>query len=177
MSEYTTKKLFSAKVRSIKAGTTKLRDDIQDALVAAFYLTLKDHNTEPFNQILDAVGSAVHRQGISMWAELNAPVRIVKDRFLLNAVAFKAMDADGILADFDAHLTESGMFDQKWWLVAKKQNTTDSVWDFDSSVARLIKRLETDADNAQPELARTLREAYDTFMANAAKAALAPAEQ
>ena len=78
-------KKFAGKITSIKATTGKMRDLVQDALIAATYLCLKNSGgTTPFQQILDAVGTAAHRQGIVRWAETFAPVMLRDEKLVLN---------------------------------------------------------------------------------------------
>jgi hypothetical protein len=165
----TTNKLFSGKLKAISAATGKMQDLVQDALIDAVYLTIKDHNCAPFTQLLEAVGTAAHRQGIVRWAETFAPVMIRDESFKLNATAYKEMDKDAILADFDGFIAESGMADVKWYEIAKKENTVVSIWNAGDALDRYCKKLE---DGGVSELARMLRATYDAYVA---KAALAPA--
>lgn len=168
-------KQFANKIKSIAASTSKMREDVQSALIAATYLCLKNSNgTTPFQQILDAVGTAAHRQGITEWAETFAPVMLRDGKIVGNKTAYKAMDIEGILADFDKFIAESGMDQVKWYEIAKEKNTTETVWNFGGACDSLFKKLEK---NGMPDLAKQLRAEYDAFMVKATREALAPAQQ
>ena len=171
---YTTdNKQFAAKVKAISAATGKMQDLVQDALIAATYLCLKHSGgTSPFQNILDAVGTAAHRQGITRWAETFAPVMLREDKIVLNKTMYSSMDKEGILADFDAFIAESGMDTIKWYEIAKSVNTSVSVFDLDKTLDNFCKKLEK---NALPGLAAALRKAEQDYFAAAIKAELQPA--
>ena len=166
-------KQFAGKITSIKTTTGKMRDLVQDALVAATYLCLKNSGgTTPFQQILDAVGTAAHRQGIVRWAETFAPVMLREEKLVLNKAAYSAMDKDAILADFDAFITESGMADVKWYEIAKSTNTSVSVFDLDKTLDNFCKKLEK---NSLAGLAAALRKAEEDYFAATIRSQLQPA--
>ena len=168
-------KQFAGKIKSITASTARMREEVQSALIAATYLCLKNSGgTTPFQQILDAVGTAAHRQGITQWVETFAPVLLQKDKLLLNKTAWKELDIEGILADFDKFIAESGMDEVKWYAIAAKSNTTESIWNFGTACDGLFKKLEK---NGMPDLAKEMRASYDAFMVKAIKAELAPTPQ
>lgn len=163
MSYAITSAQFAGKIKSIKSSAANLRDQVQEALVAATFICIKDNNNAtPFQQILDAVGTAAHRQGITQWAETFAPVLLRDNRFKGNKTAFSSIDREGVLADFDAYIAETGMNDVKWYDIAKSKNTTESVFDADKSLESLFKRLEK---NELPGLAAALRKAADEYSA------------
>lgn len=168
-------KKFAGKIKSIAASTSKMREDVQDALIAATYLCLKNSGgTTPFQQILDAVGTAAHRQGITEWAETFAPVILREGKLVLNKTAYKELDVELAVMDFDKFIAESGMNEVKWYEIAKDKNTTESVWNFGGACDSLFKKLEKAGMN---ELSKELRAAYDAHMLKAIKAELAPAQQ
>ena len=165
-------KQFSGKITSIKATTGKMQALVQEALIAATYLCLKNSGgTTPFQQILDAVGTAAHRQGIVSWAETFAPVMLREEKLVLNKTAYSEMDKEGILADFDGFIAESGMAEVKWYEIAKDKNTSVSVFDLDKTLDNFCKKLEK---NAMPGLAAAIRKAEQDYFAKAIKAELHP---
>jgi len=97
----------------------------------------------------------------------------VKDKPLLNKAAWQELDRDGILADFSAHIAESGMDEMKWYMVAATENKTESVWDYTTAFDNLFKKLEK---NNQAELAKEMRAAYDAYLTKAIKAQLQPSQ-
>lgn len=136
-------KQFAGKIRSIKTTTGKLRDDVQSALIAATYLCIKDSgNATPFQQILDAVGTTSHRQGITMWAELHAPVIVRDGKFQLNKTAFKELDRATIVESFDQYVAETCMDEVKWYEVAKAKNTTVSIFDESKYITYVVNKLD-----------------------------------
>lgn len=168
-------KQFAGKIKSIAASTSKMRDDVQSALIAATYLCLKNSGgTTPFQQILDAVGTAAHRQGITEWAETFAPVILREGKLVLNKTAYKELDVELAVLDFDKFIAESGMDQVKWYDIAKEKNTVESVWNFGGACDSLFKKLEK---NGMPDLAKQLRAEYDAFMIKATRESLAPAQQ
>ena len=167
-------KQFANKITSIKATTGKMRELVQEALIGATYLCLKNSGgTTPFQQILDAVGTAAHRQGIVSWSETFAPVMLREEKLVLNKTAYSDMDKDGILADFDAFIAESGMAEVRWYEIAKEKNTSVSVFDLDKTLDNFCKKLEK---NNLAGLAAALRKAEQDYLTMAIKAELQPAE-
>lgn len=168
-------KQFSAKIKGITAITGKMREQVQDALIAATFLCLKNSGgTTPFQQVLDAVGTAAHRQGITQWVETFAPVMLREGKLVLNKTAYKELDVELAVMDFDKFIAESGMDQVKWYDIAKEKNTTDSIWNFGGACDSLFKKLEK---NGMPELAKEMRATYDSYMVRATREALAPAHQ
>ena len=169
---------FAVKIGNIRTSTVSMRDDIQDALVAATYRCIAHSGgTTPFQQILDAVGGAAHRQGISTWMENFAPVRFVKDRVLLHKDNWAKMDKVAALADFDAFMQSAGANDdgKKWYQIAKKKNVTESVFNPDSRIISLLRALDSHECGT---LAGYIREAVDKYntatdLANKVVAAMA----
>jgi hypothetical protein len=172
---YTTSAAFSKKVASIKKGAASLRSEIQSALVDAVYLCLANSGgTTPFQQILDAVGNTAHRQGITAWMETFAPVRMAKEKVLLNKTEWDKMDRDAALADFDKFIADTGMNapESHWYVLAKESNTTVSIFNLDTSLDNFLKKLEK---NGLGELAKKLRLAEQAYMADALRAEMGAA--
>lgn len=168
-------KQFAGKIKSITASTSKMREDVQSALVAATYLCLKySGGTTPFQQILDAVGTAAHRQGITEWAETFAPVILREGKLVLNKTAYKELDVELAVLDFDKFIAESGMDQVKWYEIAKEKNSVESVWNYGGACDSLFKKLEK---AGMSDLAKEMRASYDAYMVKALKAELAPAQQ
>lgn len=164
-------KQFAGKIKSIAASTSKMREDVQSALIAATYLCLKNSGgTTPFQQILDAVGTAAHRQGITEWAETFAPVILREGKLVLNKTAYKELDIELAVLDFDKFIAESGMDVVMWYEIAKEKNSVESVWNYGTAIDGLCKKLEK---NGMPDLAKEMRASYNTFLARANADAIA----
>lgn len=114
-----------------KNKPSKTQDQVQADLIHATRLCLANSGgTTPFQNILDAVGNAADRRRIIKWAETFAPVRMEKDKMLLNKTAWDLLDRKSALANFAAYIKETGMANDKWYLIAKKtsqQNTWVSI--------------------------------------------------
>ena len=154
---------FSEKIVGIKSATVTMRDTVQEALVAATYLCIAHSGgTTPFQQILDAVGGAAHRQGISTWMETFAPVRFVNDKVLLHKDNWSKLDRDAVLADFDKHMQDIGANDEgmKWYQIAKAKNTIESIFNPESRINALLKALD---GHEYGTLASYIREAVDKY--------------
>jgi len=156
---------FAVKIGNIRSSTVAMRDGIQDALVAATYLCIAHSGgTTPFQQILDAVGGAAHRQGISTWMESFAPVRFVKDKVLLHKDNWVKLDKVAALADFEAFMQSVGANEdgKKWYQIAKAKNVTESIFDPESRINLLLKALDSHECGT---LAGYIREAVDKYNA------------
>ena len=154
---------FAVKIGNIRTSTVSMRDGIQDALVAATYLCIAHSGgTTPFQQILDAVGGAAHRQGISTWMESFAPVRFAKDKVLLHKDNWAKLDKVAALADFDAFMQSVGANDdgKKWYQIAKEKNVTESIFNVESRLNSFLKALD---NHAYGNLATYLRAAVDEY--------------
>ena len=172
MSYALTSQQFAGKIKTISTTRAKFSEDVHQALIAAVYLCLKNSGgTTPFEQIRAAVGTTAHRQGVVQWMETFAPVMLRDDKVVLNKTAYKGLDLDAILADFDAYVISSGMDLTKWDEIAKEKNTEESVWNYGGAVESLCKKLEK---NGQSGLAVEMRAAYDAYMLKAIKAELTP---
>lgn len=156
---------FAKKLTTIKASAIKMRDEVQDALVAATYLCIAHSGgTTPMQHILDAVGNAAHRQGISTWLETYAPVRFVNDKILLHKDNWSKLDKEAALADFDKHMADLGALDEGnlWYQIAKEHNVTPSIFDPEKRINALLKALDSHECGT---LASYIREAVDKYNA------------
>lgn len=162
---------FTRALASISKSTATFREGVQDALKQATYLCIKNSGgTTPFQQILDTVGGAAHRQGILTWMESFAPVRMVKDKIVLHKDNWTKLDKDSALADFDLFMEQVGANapGKAWYQIAKAQNTTTSTFNADNRIDSLIKALAT---HELAGLAAVIRKAVEGYKAGAAKAA------
>ena len=154
---------FAVKIGNIHSSTVAMRDNVQDALIAATYLCIAHSGgTTPFQQILDAVGGAAHRQGISTWMETFAPVRFVNDKVLLHKDNWSKLDKESALADFEAFMQATGVNDEgmKWYQIAKEKNVTESIFNPESRINSLLKALD---GHEYGTLAGYIREAVDKY--------------
>lgn len=169
---YTTSAAFAKKITSIKTSIGSVRADIQSALIDATYLCIANSGgTTPFQQILDAVGGTAHRAGISAWMETFAPVRMVKEKVLLNKTAWDVLDREDALKDFDKFIADTEMNEPTnlWYVIAKDKNVTPSIFDLDKTLDAFIKKLEK---NNLSGLGAAMRKAEQDYMASALRAEL-----
>lgn len=154
-----TSKQFTAKLHTLKTNAAKFRDDVQECLIAATYFACKDGNVEPFNQILDAVGSGTRIAGITKWAEINAPAMIKKGKFVLNKTAAKEYQVENE-ADFEP--LEADLRKAPTWYDIVEAEKVESIWDSEAEYTKLAALLDSrvkKADNEDPVLADIIRKA------------------
>lgn len=156
MTIMTAKELTTA-IKGIKTNRVKLQDSIQEALISATFYAMKDGNTTPFNQLLDAVGNATHIKGITMWTELNAPVLVRDKVFILNKSAAKELDVT-CLEDFTPY-EEDFRVGAKWYEIAGAQKI-ESIFDPMNYLGKVADKL---AKEGFPELAVVVRAAKGGF--------------
>ncbi len=138
MAVMTTKQLNSA-ISAIRKARVKMQELVHEALVSATFYAMKDGNVTPFNQLLDAVGQATHIKGITMWAELNAPVIVREGAFTLNKTAKKEIHIENVddFAPYEADIRQQ----PKWYEVAPKQKA-ESIFMPDSYLGKVADKLE-----------------------------------
>lgn len=145
-------KKLSAAIKSIKTNAAKLRESIQDALVSCAFFAMKDGNTEPFNQLLDAVGSSTRIKGLTTWAETFAPVVVRDGKFALNKTAKKELsvtDEEGF-AEYEVEMRKIN-----WWEIVGEEKA-ESIFDECKYMERVIKKLR---DEGKVELADAIMNA------------------
>ena len=75
---------LSRLIKRIASHAKTQRDDIHMALIGCTYHCVAYRNTQPFNQLFDAVGAGVRKEGMLKWASLNAPVYFNDGRVVLS---------------------------------------------------------------------------------------------
>lgn len=152
---------LSAQIRSIKSNSTKFREQVQVALVSCAYYAYKDGNVNPFNQLLDAVGSATRIKGLTMWAELHGCVLVKNEKFVLNKSARKEATVTDA-ASFEEYERDMAL-SPKWYdsALAGKQ-PVKSMFDASTYLDHVLKTL--DSKGAKDAKA-FLQEAVDKYKA------------
>lgn len=152
-----TKVQFSKTVKGITKNREALQDAVQEALITATYYAMKDGNSEPFNQICDAVGQAVHIKGITLWAETYAPVMIKDGSFVLNKSAAKEHNVlnEEDFAPIEAEIRQG----VTWYEIAPKQKA-QSMFEPSAYLSSAAKKLEREGF---PELASEMRRVAGKF--------------
>lgn len=135
------KSKFNGTIRSIRTSKAKLAELVHVALVTAAYHAHSRHgNAEPFNQVLDAVGDALHVSAISKWAEQFGCVRIEKGRFVLNKAKHKTdrIEDEDQFAERAAELLAGERWDS---LNEGQAARTPSIFAPDAAIDRLVAKL------------------------------------
>ena len=129
---------LNAQIKSIKGNSSKLADQIQEALISCAYHAVKDGQTTPFNNLLDAVRNTSRLKGITMWAELYGFVRVQNEKFIVNKSARSEADVtnEDDFAPFEAEM-RAGV---KWYDIAGKE-TVKSVFDLDNYANNVESKL------------------------------------
>lgn len=132
---------LSAQIRSIKGNSTKLRQQIQEALISCAYYAVKDGQVTPFNQLLDAVGTNTRIKGLTLWAETFGFVLVKNEKFVLNKSARNEADVK-TEADFQPYY-DAIMAGPTWFEIVPKE-TAKSIFDPSTYLSNVIKKLETE---------------------------------
>lgn len=130
---------LSAQIRSIKGNSTKLRLQIQEALISCAYYAAKDGQVTPFNQLLDAVGSSTRIKGLTAWAELYGFVQVKNERFVLNKSARKEANVT-CEEDFEPFLQL--MIHSPMWFDIVPAEKPASIFDASHYLSGVIAKLE-----------------------------------
>jgi len=152
MSVMTTAKLKLA-IKSVAKSGEKFANDVQEALVSCAFYVMKDGNTTPLNDLLDAVGTGTRIRGLTVWAELFCPVRIKDDRFVLNKGAAKeyAVTDEASFAEYEETMRAAPRWDK---IIGKEK--AESIFDEGKYMERVIKKL---IEEGEAELAEVLKNA------------------
>jgi hypothetical protein len=134
-----TKTQLSGAIRSIKTSRARLQDQIQETLISATFYAMKDGNVTPFNQLLDALGNSMHIKGVTMWAEVNAPVLVRDKAFTLNKTAAKALHVENEddFAEYEADMRATA----KWYEIAGPQKV-ESIFDPMNYLGKVADKLQ-----------------------------------
>lgn len=146
-----TKSQFSKTINGITKSREVLQATVQEALITATYYAMKDGNAEPFNQICDAVGSAVYLKGITLWAETYAPVIVKDGSFVLNKKAAKEHNVlnEDDFAPIEAEIRQG----VAWYDIAPRQRAV-SMFEPSGYLSSVAKKLEREGF---PELANEMK--------------------
>lgn len=130
---------LSAQIRSIKGNSKNLREQIQEALISCAYYAAKDGNTNPFNQLLEAVGTATRIKGLTAWAEIYGFVQVQKEKFILNKSARKEANVtdEASFAEFESVMRSSSM----WFEIVPTEKAV-SIFDAFHYLSGVIAKLE-----------------------------------
>jgi hypothetical protein len=162
---------LSAQIRSIKMNTKKVREQIKEALISCAYYAAKDGNTNPFNQLLEAVGTATRIKGLTMWAELYGFVVVKHEKFALNKSARKEANVtdEASFAPFEKAMREGPM----WFDVAPAQ-PVKSIFDPSHYLSGVIAKLEKEG---AAEVVPYITKAIDQYNLDVAAAKLKAEDQ
>lgn len=144
---------LSAQISAIGKGAEKFAEVVQEALISCAYYSMKDGNVTPFNDLLEAVGDGTRRKGLTVWAELFAPVHIRQGSFALSKGAAKAIHVtcEEDFAEFEADMRAA----PRWDKIAGKEPVR-SLWDSGRYLDGVYKRLDKQGEH---ELVRALKDA------------------
>ena len=127
-------------INSIGKTSTKLRDNIQHALISCVYQDIKG-NTDYFNMLLKAVGTGARLQGIVLWAETHGFVQYSKkEGKFINNKSKRAGLAEMSDAEFDTLYAEL-LVSAKWYEIAGKE-PVKSAFDVSDYMKGVEKKLE-----------------------------------
>jgi hypothetical protein len=144
-----TQPVIKEKSRLTFSGRRENDSLIQELLIQAAYHALRG-NSDPLNDILaDAVQSNTTRiQGITLWVELNLPVRVKDEKFKLNKKWVESEVKSE--AEFEINVLPKLTIGPKWWEVARAPKAA-SIWDMGKYLDRVVDTLK---DHGKPEAAK-----------------------
>lgn len=131
-------KQLSAKIKSIKGNSTKLRDAIQEALISCAYYAIKDGDAGSFNRLLEAVGTNTRIKGLTLWAETWGCVRIKDEKFVINKSARNEM---AVLNEQDFAQHEEMMRAAVAWYDMTPAEKAVSIFDAENYLNAVIAKL------------------------------------
>lgn len=156
MSILTPKKL-TAQIAAISRASEKFAEVVQETLISCAYYAMKDGNTTPFNDLLDAVGNGTRIKGLTAWAELFAPVHIKDERFALSKGAAKGfhINDEEDFAEHEATMRAGPRWDK---IVAKE--SVESIWDTAKYLDRVFSKLDKQGEHGLMQALRDAELAY-----------------
>lgn len=159
-------KKLSQQIAALGKSSAEFRSKVQDALISAIYYGLKDHNAQPLNSLLDAVGNGVNIRAITHYATTFGPFYVKNERLAVSKAAAKET---GVVSPETFEPLEAEMRKVEWWSFNKEGNKAQNVWD---SVKRIDSFLGT-LSKHDPALAEHLRKETAAFNGKRAQAAIA----
>lgn len=158
MSVMTAKQLTS-KITGLGKRANTFADDVQEVLISCAFYAIKDGNTTPANDLLDAIEGPTRIKGITMWLELYAPVHVKEGRIALSKGAAKQYD---VKSEADFTEFEKEMRDSPRWDTIVGKEARVSIWDAGKKIDSLVKQLK---EHGEAGLAEALRNAEIAYRA------------
>jgi hypothetical protein len=150
-------KQLTAKIKSIKGSSVKLRDNIQEALVSCSYYAIKDGDAGSFNRLIDAVGTNTRIKGLTMWAETWGAVRVKEGKLVINKSVRDSMSVtdEASFAEYEAMMRAA----VPWYDMTPAEKAT-SMFDPINYITGVVSKLEKEH---QAELAEYVKNAVLEF--------------
>lgn len=149
---------LSAQIKSINGNSSKLRTQIQEALISCAYHAVKDGQITPFNNLLKAVGTNTRIKGLTMWAEIYGFVRMEKGAFVLNKSARKEAHVENEL-DFEQYETVMRS-SPAWYDIAPKEKA-ESIFNPEVYLQHVIEKLNKEGEAKLVEAIQTAVALYN----------------
>lgn len=147
---------LAAQIRSIKSNAKNMREQIQEALISCAYHAAKDGQVTPFNNLLEAVGSATRIKGLTLWAETFGFVRVKNEKFVVNSAMRKEAN---VTNETDFAVYEAAMREAPMWFDMVEKEKTVSVFDASNYLNNVLKKLEKEhVGELVPYLERAIEE-------------------
>jgi len=143
-------KLLASKIASIGKSSKAFREAVQDAVVSAMFYAYKDHNPQPLNNLLVAVGNSTNVRALTHYCTTFGPVYVKEDKF---AVAKSAAKEAGITTPELFAGKEAEMRKVAWYDFNTEGNKPQNVWDTATRLDSFLSKL----DKHDHELAEHLK--------------------
>ena len=135
-----TEKQLASKIASIGKSSKAFRDAVQEAVISALYYAYKDHNPQPLNNLLGALGNGSNVRALTHYCTTFGPVYVKDEKF---AVAKSAAKEAGITSPELFAEKEEELRKVMWFDFNVEGNKAQNVWDtaarLDSFLAKLDK--------------------------------------
>ena len=118
-------KKLTGLINAIKAGASKQRDQIQEACVQSALYAFTDRNIDPAKRLMEAVGTGVHKAGISKWLSLCAPIHFNDKGAQLSGKRQKELAGAMTAEVFEAEIRAM----VPWYVIDETNNKTPNIWD------------------------------------------------
>lgn len=131
-------KKLNTLIKTIGRNATTQREQIQEALIGcALYAFSAERNIDPFKNLFAAVGTGVHKAGMSKWASLHAPVHFANDEVKLSSDRQKEMFNTITAEQYEADLRAA----PEWYVMGESSNKSPNVWDAAEAFNKLIEQM------------------------------------
>ena len=177
-----TEKALDDMITQIADTYAKMRDNVQDCMLAAAQYAVLNCNAKPMNKLLAAMPERLRPWLLKHVTQNNVPLVFDKEKGSVSfsfKVAIGMLKAKGISWETkkDVHNlsnTDKGMLERVW--MAAEATLSVGMWDTKMQAAKKADKAAKDASRTDEQVAAKLRKDYDRLMEKAKAAGVVLAE-